>query len=682
VHGARVLVELVIVLGTAAVTTILFQALRQPVALGYILAGVMIGPHVPIPLVADPALVGTLSELGVILLMFSIGLEFSIRTIAKVGIGAGLTAALEVGLLVSLGYLVGLAMGWSGLEALFLGACLGISSTMLVAKVFQEHKVAGGVTELVFAILVFEDLIAIVLIAILTAVTTGHGLSASELLRVIGELGGFLVAILVVGMLVVPRVIRYIAALGRAETLLISSLLICFGMAAVAAEIGYSVALGAFLAGMLVAESGRGHDVEQVIRPFRDVFAAIFFVSVGITIDPALIAEHWLPVVILSALVIGGKAIGVTLGAFLTGNGLPRSVRAGLSLTQIGEFSFIIAGLGVASGAVGEFLLPIAVGVSCVTAFATPWLVRGSDRVSRRLDASLPGRLQTFVTFYGSWIERLRATPRRSSLWGRLRRPVVLLVVDAAMFGAIVIGAAVALPRLVPEVVAATDIPEGAALGVLLVAAIVVGVLFLAGVFRCVRKVARILAAEVIPQGQDGNLDLGTAPRRVLFLTLELALVLVVGLPLAALIQPFVPAGGLILAVIVVLIALGVWRSASNLHGHVRAGSELIVEALSMHARAPEAPLDHVEAMLPGFAGLRPLMVTTDSPAVGRSLAELDLRARTGATVLAITRSGAGTAYPTADQVIHAGDVLALAGSDEAVAAAEALLRAGPITTA
>jgi CPA2 family monovalent cation:H+ antiporter-2 len=666
-HGAHVLIELVIVLGTALVTSILFQALRQPVTLGYLLAGVLIGPHVPVPLVADTMLVNTLSELGVILLMFSIGLEFSVRTIARVGPGAALTAALEVALMVSLGYLLGLALGWTGIEALFLGGCIGISSTMLVARALEEQKGPEGFAGSVFAILVFEDLLAIVLLAILTAVASGVALSGNELGRVLVELGGFLAALLVGGLLVVPRVIRLIHRLGRSETLLIASLAVCFGMAALAEEAGYSVALGAFVGGMLVAESGRGHDVDALIRPFRDVFTAVFFVAIGMTIVPEDLATHWLPIVAISAVVIAGKAFGVTLGSFLAGQRMSHAVRAGLTLTQIGEFSFIIAVLGVESGATRGFILPVAVGVSCLTAFSTPWLVRGSDRASSWLDEHLPRRLQTFVTFYTSWIERLRTTKRPDTLWRRIRAPLMVLLVDAALVGAIAI-AGVLVPRRY----------DGVARMAMIVGAVIIGALFLFGVARAVRKLARLLAAEVIPTTEDGKLDLGNAPRRVLFLTLELGIVLLVGLPLAAVTAPFLPAGGALLAFVLLIIALTVWRAAAGLHGHVRAGSALIVEALAAqsHAPAESARLDHVEAMLPGFAGLSPFKLAADSPAVGRTLAELDLRARTGATVLAITRESGGTALPTAGEVLRAGDVLALAGSDEAVAAAREALSA------
>ncbi|MEZ4454083.1 MAG: cation:proton antiporter [Nannocystaceae bacterium] len=339
--------DLMIILGVSAIFTVVFQKLRQPLVLGYILAGLAVGEHTPGVRVHDEALVHALSELGVILLMFSIGIEFSIRKIARIGLTAGLTALLEVGLMISLGYLVGQLFGWTDLESLFAGACLGISSTMLVAKAFEEKKLKGGFTEVVFAVLVFEDMIAILLLAILTAVASGNGMSPYDFAITVGKLLGFLGVLLVGGLLIVPRLLRLVAALGQPETLLVASVSVCFAMAVLAEKAGYSVALGAFLGGLLISESGHGHKVEHELRPLRDVFAAIFFVSVGMTIDPRLVAENWLPVVVLTAVVLAGKTAGVSLGSFLTGSSLRTSVRSRMSLAQIGEFSFIIATLGM-----------------------------------------------------------------------------------------------------------------------------------------------------------------------------------------------------------------------------------------------------------------------------------------------------------------------------------------------
>lgn len=673
--ASHFLADLVTVLGVAAVTTVLFHWLRQPVVLGYVLAGLIIGPHVSIPLVADARLISTLSELGVILLMFSIGIELDLRKIARIGPQAGLTALIEVGMMVSLGFLLGQLLGWSASASLFLGGVVGISSTMLVARTFEERRPDPKVGELVFAILVFEDILAILLLAILTAVATGAGLSAEEVATTTGKLAGFLVVLLVGGLFLIPRAVRLVARMERSETLLVASLGVCFGMAHLAELAGYSVALGAFIAGMLIAESGEGHKVEALVHPFRDVFAAIFFVAVGMTIDPELVAGEWPAALAVTALVVVGKVLGVSIGSFLAGNGMRRSVQAGMSLAQIGELSFVIAGVGVASGIAPPSLLPIAVAVCCATAFATPWMIRGSDRVAKFVDARLPRALQTFVTFYESWIEQMGKSQQRQSRWRRLRRTILVLLIDATALAATVIGTSVAMPRIEPWLTARVGSRAVAVLAIVAAAA-AVSALFLFGVLRCARRLALMLAAEIIPVHRDGHVDLGTAPRRVLVLVFELAAILAIGLPLAALLQPFVPAGGVVLLVVVLVLTYLAWRSVTNLHGHVRAGSELIVEALVTARRAPaEAPtLDQVEEMLPGFAGLASARLDLGSPALGQSLAALNLRALTGASVLAVTRDDGAIPFPGADEVLREGDVLALAGSDEAVAAAVVIL--------
>ncbi len=254
------LTALTMVLGVAAVTTILFQRLRQPVVLGYLLAGLIIGPHVPIPLVADPEIVETLSELGVILLMFSLGLEFRLRTLLRMAPTAGVTAFVQCSLMVWLGFLTGRLFGWTPIESLFAGAVIAISSTTIIAKAFDEQKICGRLREIVVGILIVEDLIAILLMAVLTAIATGNRLSAGSLAATVGRLAAFLVGLLVVGLLTVPRAVRAVVRLDRPETTVIASVGICFGIALLARAFGYSVALGAFIAGSLVAESGRGEE--------------------------------------------------------------------------------------------------------------------------------------------------------------------------------------------------------------------------------------------------------------------------------------------------------------------------------------------------------------------------------------------------------------------------------------
>lgn len=673
---------LTVVLGVAAITTVLFHWLRQPVVLGYLVAGLVVGPHVPIPLIADPEIVRTLSEIGVILLMFSVGLEMRMETLWRLAPTAGLTAVVQCSVMLWIGFVTGRAFGWTSIESLFAGAIIAISSTTIVAKAFDEQKVGGNLKDLVIGILIVEDLIAILLMAALTAVASGSGLSASEMAATFGRLAAFLVALIAVGLLVIPRVIRAILKLGRHETTVVASIGICFGVALLAQRFGYSVALGAFLAGSLVAESGAGRRIERRIEPVRDVFAAIFFVSVGMLIDPALLIEHWAPVLVLTFLVIFGTFVAVGAGAFLTGSGTRLSIQAGLSLTQIGEFSFIIAGLGVSLGATRNFLYPVAVAVSAITTLTTPYLIRASGPIATFVDNRLPRSIQTFVTLYGTWVEQLRNRASREVSEDAARRMIRLLVLDAAIIGAIVIGASVARVRIVEELADTLSLERRVALLVLIAGAAALALPFAFGVVRLARRLGALLAIAALPKGESG-LDLADAPRRVLVVTLQLAIVLLVGAPLVAITQPFlpgVPGAGLLLIALGAL-AIPFWRNAANLQGHVRAGAQLIAEALAKQARGtPEELADTlvpVHSLLPGLGAPAPFRLESGHAAIGKTLADVNLRAETGATVLAISRDGEGIVVPSAGERLREGDVLALAGTDHAVDAARRLL-AGP----
>ncbi|HEY4060125.1 MAG TPA: cation:proton antiporter [Kofleriaceae bacterium] len=663
------LVELVVVLGTAAAVTVVFGRLKLPVVLGYVLAGLLIGPHVPFPLVANVSLIHVLSELGVMLLMFSVGLELRLSTLARVGLPAALTALFEVALVIGLGMLVASLLGFSPVEALFAGACLGISSTMLVAKAFEERGWKGGFTDIVFAVLVFEDLVAILLLTILTAVASGSGLDASSLLGMLGRLAGFLALLLGVGLLVVPRVMRWVAAKFRSETLLVSSLAICFGASAVAHHAGYSVALGGFLAGIMIAESSKGEDVFHLVQPFRDVFAMVFFVSVGMTIDPRALLENAPTILAFAAVVFFAKPLGVTLGVFLGGAGFKPAVRSGLSLAQIGELSFVIANIGTTSGVARPSLLAIAVGVCIVTTLTSGFSIARSQKLAESIAHRLPQRVATFVSFYEAWLGRLRTRPE--SPWKKLRWPILVLALDAGAIVAIVIAAAFVAP-LVSEYVSldlfvARIVTAGAAAAL--------ATPFLVGLVRRIVVISRMLALEVIPSREEAA-DVGLAPRRALIITFEIGIGLLVTIPIVAITQPFIPGGWIVAIVMLLALVVIARRSLRDFSGHVRAGSEMLLELLSHPPAQASEEFAQVDALLPGFGGIVSITIGESSPAVGKTLATLDLRARTGASVLAIARGGAGMASPSPTEPLAAGDVLAMAGSGEAIAAARMLFDA------
>ncbi len=676
--------NLALVLCVAAITTVVFQRLRQPVVFGYLLAGLIIGPHVPIPIVVDEPTVHTLSELGVILLMFGLGLEFSLRKLLQVGPTAGLVAIAQSSAMVWFGYLVGQAFGWTAMESVYAGAIIAISSTTIIVKAFAEQGIRGKAADIVFGVLIIEDLIAIFLLAILTAVSKGGGVSTSSLAITAGRLAMFLIILIGVGLLVIPRLVRFIVRLNRPETTLVASVGICFAAALFALAFGYSVALGAFIAGSLVAESGEEKIVEHLVAPVRDIFAAIFFVAVGMLIDPAVIVEHWVAVLVFTVVVVVGKVFAVSLSAFLTGYPVTTSVQTGMSLAQIGEFSFIIAGVGLATGATRGFLYPVAIAVSALTTLSTPWLIRASAPAAARIDRSLPKPLQTFVALYGSWLQRVRGTPNVGTGRSRVRRLIGLILLDVFLLAVLIIGTSLEAGRVATILEHSFGISDEVSRLVTLTGAVIVAIPLLAGMIRSARFLGLALALRALPAVAEGKVDLALAPRRALVVTLQLAIMLAAGIPLLAVTQPFVPplrSAGVGLAVLA-LLGVGFWRSATNLQGHARAGAELIVAAPAeqMAKETPGQPgggdheLKRVHHVIPGLGEPKAVRLAEHSPAVNRTLAQLNLRGLTGATVLAITRGDQPIIVPTGREILRAGDTLALAGAEDAVEAATRIL--------
>jgi CPA2 family monovalent cation:H+ antiporter-2 len=668
---------LTVVLGVAGVTTIVFQRLQQPVVLGYILAGLVIGPHVPIPVVADPEIVHTLSELGVMLLMFGLGLEFSFGKLFRAAPTAGLTGLLQCSVMGWLGYTAGSLLGWTSMESIYTGAIVAISSTTIIAKAFDEQGIRGPLRELVVAILIVEDLVAVLLIALLTSLSSGGGVSATELAFTAARLAGFLLALVIVGLLIVPRLMRAVVRIGRPETITVAAVGICFGVSLLAQELGYSVALGGFVAGVLVAESGKAAQTEPLVNPVRDIFAAVFFVAVGMLIDPAQIIEHWGAVLLLTILVVGGKLAAVSLGAFMTGCGTRTSIAAGMSLAQIGEFSFIIASLGATLNVVGPHIYPVAVAVSAITTLLTPALIKRSDRFASFVDRKLPRALQTFGALYGSWISRLRAT-RHDESRSRLNRFARVLLLDVAAIATTLIAVSLSFDGLISWLSTEVGIERSTGRILVVIAAGLVLLPFLVSVLRVTRRFAHVLGEIAVPR-DDSSLDLGRQPRTVLEAAVRLVGVLIAGSALVAITQPFLPGytAAIILAIALVILGFVFWRSAAGLQGHVRAAAQAVIEALAAQTStatpAPD-PLAKAREMFPGLGAPVRFELQPTSDAIGRSLADLELRAATGATVLAIVRDGHGSAVPDAHDPLRPGDVLAIAGTDDSIAAASELL--------
>jgi CPA2 family monovalent cation:H+ antiporter-2 len=693
------LATLALVLCTAAVTTILFQRLKQPVILGYLLAGLLVGPHLMlVPAIANREATEILAELGVILLLFALGLEFSLRKLMRTGGPSFVTGAIAISLIFWLGHSAATMLGWNATEALFTGAAIAVSSTTIIAKAFEEQKIRGKVRNLVFGVLIVEDLVSILMLAGLTTIAAGQATSAGELAGTAFQLIGTLILVTVIGLFTIPRAIRWVIGLGSNETTLVTAVGLCFAGAYGAEYLGYSVALGAFLAGSLISESGEGHRVELLVIPVRDVFAAIFFVSVGMLIDPGLVAEHWLAVLVLTLLVVVGKVFAVSLGAFLSGAGTRIAAQTGMSMAQIGEFSFIIAAVGATSPQVRDFLYPVMVAVSAVTTLVTPWLIAASPRASSWVDRKLPKPLQTYASLYATWVEELGRAGRNPTVGERRRRMIRWLLIDAATVVAITIGASLSWNDVRAWLVRELLWSDRLAFAAVWTGVFVVAAPFIFGIFRMARGLADLLARSALPAAE--RMDRAVAPRRALIVTLEIGIVLVVGLPLVALTQPFLPPfrGAAVLVAILLLLAVAAWRSATNLEGHVHAGAQVLLSAIRdslppehMTTEMPTTgltglyPIDGGAAdrlttathLLPGMGAPSPFRMEAHFASAGKTLAEVGLRGRTGATVLAISRGGVGIPAPSKIETLEPGDTLVLVGTKQALREAKRILIEG-----
>jgi CPA2 family monovalent cation:H+ antiporter-2 len=399
------------------------------------------------------------------------------------------------------------------------------------------------------------------------------------------------------------------------------------------------------------------------------------------SVDPALMAANWHAVLLFTAVVLIGKTVSVSFGSFLAGNDLSLSVRSGMSMAQIGEFSFIIAGVGVATGATTAPVLPVIVAVAVLTTFLTPWFVRWGDPLSLAVERRLPHRLQTFMSLYAGWWATLRGTDHAGSRWALARRMVRQIAVDAVLLVVVIIGTSTAMPPLARVAHGTFDMPPLWSHWLLAALAVLAALPFCAGILRSARRLGALLAHEALPAAAADRADFAEAPRRALVLTLQLAILAAVLVPLIAVTQPFVPllSGAPLLVGTFLLLGILLWRRATNLQEHVHAGARIIADALALPDASPSGTaLEQAQAMLPGLGTLTEVPVRAGSAADGRTLSELDLRARTGATVVTILRGKQAIATPSGGERLRAGDRLAVAGTEDALAEALLLLNRRP----
>ncbi len=404
IHLPVLIADLGLILAAAGITTLLFKKIKQPLVLGYIIAGLFVGPYIKIiPTVSDSKSIIIWGEIGVIFLLFSLGLEFSFKKLVKVGGTASITAIVKVLFIILAGFLVGKVMGWNNMDSIFLGGIISISSTMIAVKAFEElnvkHKKFAG---LVVGVLIVEDLVAILLLVLFSTMAVSQQSAGPELIKSIVKLGFFLVLWFIGGIFLVPTFLKKTKKLMNDETMLVVSLALCLVMVILADKAGFSPALGAFIMGSILAETTQAERIEHLTKSVKDLFAAIFFVSVGMLINPSVLLTYAMPIFFITLVIVVGKILFTILGALLAGQPLKTAVQAGMSLAQIGEFSFIIATLGVSLKVTSDFLYPIAVAAAAITTFTSPYLIKLSEPFYQFLTRKLPVKWIAGIERYSS----------------------------------------------------------------------------------------------------------------------------------------------------------------------------------------------------------------------------------------------------------------------------------------
>lgn len=481
----RFILDLTLILLAASISAVILKKMKQPVVLGYIIAGFLISPNFKwLPTVVDSADISVWADIGMIFLMFSLGLEFNFKKIADVGKSAIITAGTVITAMVLLGYCVGQLMGWSTMTSIFLGGMLSMSSTMIILKAYEDMGIRNTpFAENVIGTLIIEDIAGIFMMIVLSTIAVGQGnTSALSLAGDLGILVLYLLVWFVLGIYLIPTFIRKASSVINDEILLLISVAICFVMVVVANMIGFSSALGAFMGGSIISCTLYGERAEQLVKPVKDIFGAVFFVSVGMMVVPSMLIEYIVPIVILTLVTVFGQMTFATVGMLLSGQSLYDSVRGGFSMVQIGEFSFILASLGKELGVIDDFLYPVIVCISIITTFTTPVFIRKSEKVYQMIEDRMPEKVRNFREKYADSKVRNQDGDSSDSDWKiYLKRFFIHMAACAVMIAVVyIVGEQLAEPLF-------SRIFEQPAAGIITLTAVYAGMLpFIA--IMCTRK--------------------------------------------------------------------------------------------------------------------------------------------------------------------------------------------------
>ena len=656
--------DLAIILISAGIFTIICKALKQPSILGYIIAGFLISPNLGLFGISSMSAVKQWSDIGIIFLMFGLGLEFSFKKLLAVGSSALVTAGSKfIGVFV-IGFLVGQAMSWSMMECIFLGGLLSMSSTVVVIKSYGEMDLmrkpwAGAV----FGTLVVEDLIAILLMVLLSTLAVSNNFSGGELLLNLAKLVFFLLLWFVVGIYLIPTILKKTRRYINEEILLIVCLGLCFGMVTLATSSGFSSALGAFMMGSILSETIENEHVSKLITPIKDLFGAVFFVSVGMMISPEVIASHWVVILILAAVVVLTHILFVAMGIILSGGGLENAVNAGFSLAQLGEFGFIIASVGVTLGVMREFIYPVIIAVSVITIFTTPYYIKFAPKAYELLRGRLPENV----------LDRIdrpdQGTRRSAAERSEWREVITAWIIRVLIYGVILTAILLLSVRFLPSFIG--KILPGASTSVQNLVNVAVTLFmmlpFLYGIGVSTGS-AKSSTIKLIKEKRGNILPV--------FGLMFARIFIAIGFILAAVSSHVNLAGWMVAAiflagVLLFIVARYYFRRFDAMEERFMINLNEKEEA----ARRRSPVRTTVQDSMAGYdVHIEELVLSPDSMYVGQRLMDLPLRSESGANIIKVTRGSRKIVIPGGDERVYPFDRLLAVGTSEQLSRLRELL--------
>lgn len=648
--------ELAIILVAAALFTIIFKALKQPLILGYIIAGFLVGPHLGLFPQFSTSSVHDWSELGIIFLLFGLGLEFSFKKLVKIGASAFITAGVKcIGMFV-VGIFAGKAMGWSTMESIFLGGMLGMSSTTIIIKAYGDMGLKEKpYAPLIFGSLVFEDLIAVLLLVLLSTLAVTGKFAGMEMVAGMVRLAFFIILWFLVGIFIIPIILKKARKYIDDEIALLVGIGLCFGMVAVANAVGFSSALGAFVMGSILAETLEGARFEKVTSSIKDLFGAIFFVSVGMMVDPAVIAEHWLTILLVTVASMAGILVFSTVGALLSGQGVKIAVHAGFSLAQLGEFAFIIAGLGCDLGVLRSFIYPVIIAVSVITTFTTPYMIKLGGPAAEWIYSKIPSRILARLEPVEKTSE---VSTAEKSEWRKFLQAYFLRFgLFFVMIVAVLIAGKSYLPGIIDRLL--PDLGDVAHHWLALAIELAILLPFLYGISingSGVTKSGNLL----LKKNRNNKWPLmALVCLRSVFVVFVVMSVIDVHFTLSWWIY-------LILALLFFVLVLSVARLSA---GHVDQLTETFIANLNekeIEERRTAPVSNAVRSKLKDYdVQLKSFTISSDFAYVGKPLKDMPFRRNSGANVIKIRRGSRSIVIPGGDEIFYPGDVVLVVGTSE-----------------